>query len=40
MPNRVRIGVVGCGLIAQVTHLHYLSELSDRFELAARAHGL
>jgi predicted dehydrogenase len=35
MPNRVRIGVVGCGLIAQVMHLHYLNELSDRFELAA-----
>jgi predicted dehydrogenase len=35
MPDRVRIGVVGCGLIAQVMHLHYLSELSDRFELAA-----
>jgi predicted dehydrogenase len=35
MPDRVRIGVVGCGLIAQVMHLHYLGELSDRFELAA-----
>jgi predicted dehydrogenase len=35
MPDRVRIGVVGCGLIAQVMHLHYLHELSDRFELAA-----
>jgi predicted dehydrogenase len=35
MPNRVRVGVVGCGLIAQVMHLHYLAELSDRFELAA-----
>jgi predicted dehydrogenase len=35
MPDRVRIGVVGCGLIAQVMHLHYLTELSDRFELAA-----
>jgi predicted dehydrogenase len=33
--DRVRIGVVGCGLIAQVMHLHYLNELSDRFELAA-----
>jgi predicted dehydrogenase len=27
--------VVGCGLIAQVMHLHYLRELSDRFEIAA-----
>ena len=35
MRDRVRIGVVGCGLIAQVMHLHYLTELSDRFELAA-----
>src|SRR5690242_15613442 len=35
MPERLRIGVVGCGLIAQVMHLHYLRELSDRFEIAA-----
>jgi predicted dehydrogenase len=35
MPDRVRIGVVGCGLIAQVMHLPYLGELSDRFELVA-----
>lgn len=35
MSGRVRIGVVGCGLIAQVMHLHYLTELDDRFELAA-----
>lgn len=33
--ERIRIGVVGCGLISQVMHLPYLSELSDRFELAA-----
>lgn len=33
---RVRIGVVGCGLIAQVMHLHYLArELADRFEVVA-----
>jgi predicted dehydrogenase len=32
---RLRIGVIGCGLIAQVMHLHYLRELSDRFEVAA-----
>jgi predicted dehydrogenase len=31
---RLRIGVVGCGLIAQVMHLHYLRELSDLFEVA------
>ncbi len=35
MPKRLRIGVVGCGLIAQVMHLHYLRELADRFEIAA-----
>jgi predicted dehydrogenase len=33
--NRTRVGVVGCGLIAQVMHLPYLSELSDRFAIAA-----
>jgi predicted dehydrogenase len=35
LSNRTRVGVVGCGLIAQVMHLPYLSELSDRFEIAA-----
>ena len=35
MTDRVRVGVVGCGLIAQVMHLHYLNELSDEFELVA-----
>jgi len=33
--ERTRIGVIGCGLIAQVMHLPYLTELSDRFDLAA-----
>ena len=33
--GRLRVGVVGTGLIAQVMHLHYLAELSDRFEIAA-----
>jgi predicted dehydrogenase len=33
--DRLRVGVVGCGMIAQVMHLHYLSELSDRYEIAA-----
>ncbi len=27
--------MVGCGLVAQVMHLHYLRELADRFEIAA-----
>jgi len=33
--DRLRVGVVGCGMIAQVMHLHYLTELRDRFEIAA-----
>ena len=33
--GRLRVGVVGCGVIAQVMHLNYLWELSDRFEIAA-----
>lgn len=35
MADRTRVGVIGCGLIAQVMHTPYLAELSDRFELAA-----
>src|SRR5438094_2719144 len=35
MADRLRVGVIGCGLIAQVMHLNYLRELSDRFEIAA-----
>ena len=35
MSERTRVGVVGCGLIAQVMHLPYLTELSERFEIAA-----
>lgn len=33
--NRIKIGLIGCGVIAQVMHMHFLSELADRFELAA-----
>jgi predicted dehydrogenase len=33
--RKLRVGVIGCGLIAQVMHLHYLRELSERFEIAA-----
>jgi predicted dehydrogenase len=33
--SRVRVGLVGTGVIAQVMHLHYLAELADRFEVAA-----
>ena len=35
MGDRLRVGVIGCGLIAQVMHLHYLRELSDKYEIAA-----
>lgn len=35
MSTPIRMGVVGCGLIAQVMHLPYLSELSDRYEITA-----
>ena len=33
MADRIRIGVVGCGLVAQVMHLPYLRELEDLFEI-------
>ena len=33
--SRVRVGVVGTGVIAQVMHLHYLAELADRFDVEA-----
>jgi len=33
--SRLRIGVIGCGLIAQVMHLPYLRELTDEFEISA-----
>jgi predicted dehydrogenase len=35
MAKRLRVGVIGCGLVAQVMHLNYLRELADRFEIAA-----
>src|SRR5713226_3095925 len=37
MPARARlkVGLIGSGLIAQVMHLHYLRELSDLFDVAA-----
>jgi len=34
-PARIRVGVVGCGLIAQVMHLPHLRELSELYEVAA-----
>ena len=35
MGQRLRIGVVGCGVIAQVMHLPHLRELDDEYELSA-----
>jgi predicted dehydrogenase len=35
LESRTRVGIIGCGLIAQVMHLPYLAELSNRFEIAA-----
>src|SRR5712691_4851771 len=35
--DRVRVGVIGCGMVAQAEHLQNLLQLSDRFELAALA---
>ena len=35
MRQRLRVGVVGCGVIAQVMHLPHLRELDDEYELAA-----
>jgi len=33
----LRVGVVGGGLVAQAMHLHFLAQLSDRFDLVALA---
>lgn len=35
MNRRLKVGVIGAGVIAQVMHLNYLRELSDRFETIA-----
>ncbi|MCY4529217.1 MAG: Gfo/Idh/MocA family oxidoreductase [Chloroflexi bacterium] len=35
MTSPVRIGVIGCGAIAQVQHLPFLTELAEEFEVAA-----
>jgi predicted dehydrogenase len=35
MTQRLRVGVVGCGVIAQVMHLPHLADLDDRFKLVA-----
>jgi len=35
MAARLRVGIIGCGLIAQVMHMHYLRELAESYEIAA-----
>jgi predicted dehydrogenase len=35
--SRVRVGVIGCGMVAQAEHLRNLLQLSDRFEISALA---
>jgi predicted dehydrogenase len=35
MSDRLRVGVVGCGVIAQVMHLVHINELDDTYQLAA-----
>ena len=31
--SRVRIGVIGCGAIAQIQHLPFLAELNEEYEV-------
>jgi predicted dehydrogenase len=33
--KKVKVGLIGCGMVAQVMHLPYLREVDDRFEIAA-----
>jgi predicted dehydrogenase len=33
--SRMRVGVIGCGLIAQIMHLPHLKELHEQFEVVA-----
>ena len=35
MSTKLRVGVVGTGVIGQVMHLHFLRELKDRYEITA-----
>ncbi len=33
--ERIRMGVIGCGEIAQIMHLPFLTELNDLYEVRA-----
>ena len=35
--RRIRVGVIGCGLVAQAMHLPHLRQLDERFELVGAA---
>ncbi len=35
MTQRLKVGVIGAGVIGQVMHLHFLRELHDRYEITA-----
>jgi predicted dehydrogenase len=37
MANRLRMGVIGCGAIAQIMHIPYIIEYDEKFELVALA---
>ncbi|HEY3107881.1 MAG TPA: Gfo/Idh/MocA family oxidoreductase, partial [Chloroflexota bacterium] len=37
MTGRLRVGVAGCGAVAQIMHLPHLRELDDLYELVALA---
>ena len=37
MSDRLKIGIVGCGAIAQIQYLPLLREMADEFEIAALA---
>ncbi len=34
---RLKIGIIGCGAIAQIQHLPHLRELNDQFEIGGLA---
>src|SRR3954469_17981564 len=34
---RIKVGIIGCGAIAQIQHLPHLRELDDEFEIAGLA---
>jgi predicted dehydrogenase len=33
--NKIKIGIIGCGMVTQVMHLPHLMELKDRYEVVA-----